>query len=254
MRININTLRPRQNGHHFADVAFKPIFLNENIRISIKISLKFVPEAPIKNIPALVQIMAWRRAGDKPLSEPMMDSFPTHICVTRPQWVNSLRQTDTCMHQQTNHHWFRYGFSPGRRHAIIWTNAGILLIGPSGTNFSEILTKIYTFSSKKMLLKLSSGKWGPFCLCLMCWYWQVRQWYRNCWILKRIRTYTLTNFFNFLNLDLLLICTIQITSCKNAESLLPTHWGYHSVATLAIDEWHVQLLRFDSGTGASAIV
>ena len=85
----INTLRPRQNGRHFADDAFKPIFLNENIRISIRISLKFVPEAPIKNIPALVQIIAWRRPGDKPLSEPMMDSFPTHICVTRPQWVKA---------------------------------------------------------------------------------------------------------------------------------------------------------------------
>ena len=86
----INTLRPRQNGRHFADDTFKRIFLNENVRISIKISLTFVPEGPINNISALVQIMAWRRPGDKPLSEPMMTSLPTHICVTRPQWVNSL--------------------------------------------------------------------------------------------------------------------------------------------------------------------
>ena len=57
-------------------------------RISIKISLKFVPKGPINNIPSLVQIMAWRRSGDKPLSEPMMVCLPTHICVTRPQWVN----------------------------------------------------------------------------------------------------------------------------------------------------------------------
>ena len=84
----INTLRPRQNGRHFVDDTFKPIFLNENIRISIKISLKFVPKAPINNIPALDQIMAWRWPGDTPLSEPMMVSFPMHICVTRPQWVN----------------------------------------------------------------------------------------------------------------------------------------------------------------------
>ena len=42
----------------------------------------------IYNIPALVQIMAWRRPGDKPLSEPMMVSLLMHICVTRPQWVN----------------------------------------------------------------------------------------------------------------------------------------------------------------------
>ena len=47
-----------------------------------------LPKSPINNIPALVQIMAWRRLGDKPLSEPMMVGFPTHLCITRPQWVN----------------------------------------------------------------------------------------------------------------------------------------------------------------------
>ena len=85
----INTLRPRQNGHLFADDTFKRIFLNENIRISIKISLKFVPKGTINNIPALVQIMAWRRSGGKPLSEAMMVSLLTHICVTRSQWVKT---------------------------------------------------------------------------------------------------------------------------------------------------------------------
>ena len=84
----LNTLRPRQNGRHFTDAIFKCNFVNENVWIPIKISLKFVPESPINNIPALVQIMAWRRAGDKPLSEPMMISLPTHVCVTWPQWVN----------------------------------------------------------------------------------------------------------------------------------------------------------------------
>ena len=63
--------------------------LNENVRISIKISLKFVPKGPINKIPALVQIMIWRRPGDKPLSEPMMVRLLTHICVTRPQWVKA---------------------------------------------------------------------------------------------------------------------------------------------------------------------
>ena len=82
-----NTLRPRQNGRHFPDDIFKCIFLNENGRISIKISLKFVPKVPITNIPALVPIMAWRRPGAKPLSEPMMVRWPTHICVIRPQWI-----------------------------------------------------------------------------------------------------------------------------------------------------------------------
>ena len=55
------------------------------------------------------------------------------------------------------------GLSPGRRQAIIWTNAGILLIGPLGTNFSEILIEIPTFSCNKMHLKMSSAKWRPFC-------------------------------------------------------------------------------------------
>ena len=89
----INPLRPRQNGRHFPDDTLNCIFLNENVRISIKISLKFAPKGPINNIPALVQIMAWRRPGDKPLSEPMMVSLLTHICVTRPQWVN---KQDVC--------------------------------------------------------------------------------------------------------------------------------------------------------------
>ena len=72
-------------------------FFNENVWISIKISLKFVPKGPINNIPALVQIMAWRRLGDKPLSEPMMFSLLTHICVTRPQWVNCVSHVHTCI-------------------------------------------------------------------------------------------------------------------------------------------------------------
>ena len=56
------------------------------------------------------------------------------------------------------------GLSPGRRQAIIWTNAGILLIGPLGANFSEILIGIQTFSFKKMQLKMSSAKWRLVCL------------------------------------------------------------------------------------------
>ena len=78
---------PLTHWGHFADDTFKGIFLNENVRISIKISLKFVPKGPINNNPALVQIMAWRRSGNKPLSEPMLVSLLTYICVTRPQWV-----------------------------------------------------------------------------------------------------------------------------------------------------------------------
>ena len=56
------------------------------------------------------------------------------------------------------------GLSPERRQVIIWTNAGILLIGPLGTNVSEISIGIQTFSFKKMQLNMSSAKWRPFCL------------------------------------------------------------------------------------------
>ena len=90
----VNTLRLRKNGRHFADDTFKHIFLNENVRISIKISLQFVSKSPIKNIPTLVQIMAWHRPGDKPLSEPMIVRLPTRICVTRPQWVNDTIESN----------------------------------------------------------------------------------------------------------------------------------------------------------------
>ena len=83
----INTLRPRQNGRQFPDDIFKCIFLDKNIWNLIKILLKFVPKVPVNNIPALVQIMAWHRQGDKPLSEPLLVSLLMHTCVTRPQWV-----------------------------------------------------------------------------------------------------------------------------------------------------------------------
>ena len=71
----------------------------------------------------------------------------THICVSKLTIIGSDN-----------------GLSPGRRQAIIWNNAGILSIGLSGTNFSEILIKILTFSLKKMPLKVSSAKWRTFCL------------------------------------------------------------------------------------------
>ena len=64
------------------------------------------------------------------------------------------------------------GLSPGQRQAIIWTNAGILLIGPWGTNFSEILIGIHIFSFKKIHLKMSSAKWRPLCLGLSVLMWR----------------------------------------------------------------------------------
>ena len=70
------------------------------------------------------------------------------------------------------------GLWPGWHQAIIWTNAGILLIGHLGTNFSKILIKIHIVSFKTMHLR-RSAKWQPFCVCLVVlinWYWNSRKW------------------------------------------------------------------------------
>ena len=74
-----HSLRPGQDGRHFADDSFTCIFFNENCCILIKFSLKYVRKGSIDNNRALVQIMAWRRSGDKPLSEPMTGKFGAHI-------------------------------------------------------------------------------------------------------------------------------------------------------------------------------
>ena len=66
------TLTQRQNGWYFPDGIFRCIFLNENDWILNAILLEFVPKGPIDNNTAFVQIMGWRRVGDKSLSEPMM--------------------------------------------------------------------------------------------------------------------------------------------------------------------------------------
>ena len=99
--LSINTLRLRQDGCHFAEDIFMCIFFNENGCILITFSLKYVRKGSIDNNPALVQIMAWRRSGDKPLSETMMIILPTHICVTQPKWVKPLG-TDFSENQWNN--------------------------------------------------------------------------------------------------------------------------------------------------------
>ena len=78
--------------------------------------------------------------------------------------IYPLRPSDAYRRQQLTIISSDNGLSPGRRQAIIWTNAGILLIGPLGANFSEILIEILTFSFKNMRFKVSSAKWRPFCL------------------------------------------------------------------------------------------
>ena len=70
--MTLATLKQRQGGCHLSGNIFKHIFLNENVAIVIKISLKFLPKGPNENNPVLVQVMAWCLCSAKPLSEPMI--------------------------------------------------------------------------------------------------------------------------------------------------------------------------------------
>ena len=155
----VNILRPRQNGRNFADDILKCIFLNENAWISLNISLKFVLKVRINNIPALVQMMAWSRPGDKPLSEPMMVSLLTHICVTRPQWVNSASAA-----------YMRQWFGSTLVQIMAWRLF-------SAKPLSELMRTYWTLRKKfqwnlipstilfllENTFRMSSGKWQPVC-------------------------------------------------------------------------------------------
>ena len=100
--------------------------------------LEFASQVPVNNMLGLLQIMTWHRMGSKPnLINSLRPSDITHIYVGKLTIIGS-----------------DYGLSPGRRQVIICTNARILLIRPLGTNFSEILIGIQTFSFKKMHLKM----------------------------------------------------------------------------------------------------
>ena len=126
----------------------------------------FLPPELLLNQPIGLCYQDNLKIGTKPWPVPMLiqicvvighNGFTNHVCGSLTHWG---RVTHICVSKLTiigsdN------GLSPGRRQAIIWTNAGILLIGPSGTNFSEILIKIHTFSFKKMWLKVSTAKWRP---------------------------------------------------------------------------------------------
>ena len=130
--------------------------------IAIPISLKFIPRCPINNIVS--------QTGTKPLAEP--NSVPHKVlCTYKTQtqvinvWIHWGRVTHICVGKLTiigsdN------GLSPGRHQAITWTNAGILLIGPLGTNFSKTLIRMQIFPFMKMHLKMLFAKWRPFCLSL----------------------------------------------------------------------------------------
>ena len=115
----------------------------------------------------------------------------THICVSKLTTIGSDN-----------------GLSPGRRQAIIWTNAGIWLIGPLRTNFSENLIEIYAFSFRKMHLKTSFGKWRPFCLGLNV--------LRHGWIITSHKSHNISDKHPTMNHFVTEIILLQIAAL----------WGY----------------------------
>ena len=117
-----NLLRQIHIGHRFGDNMFKCISCMKIVINWLKFLCDLFP---------VVQLTHWGRV--------------THICVSKLTIIGS-----------------DYGLSPGRRQAIIWTNAGILLIRTSGTNFGEILGEINSFLLSKMHLKMSTAKWCQF--------------------------------------------------------------------------------------------
>ena len=95
-----------------------------------------------------------------------------HILFTLTHWgrVTHICVSKLCIIGSDN------GLSPNRCQAIIWTNAGMLLIRTLATNVSEIMSKIHTFSFKKINLKILPAKWWPFVLASVCWFWHCKFW------------------------------------------------------------------------------
>ena len=86
----INTLSPRRNGHNFPDDIFKGICLHENDELRLRFHWRLFLSFQSSIFATLVQTIAWRWPGDKPLSEAMVVSLLAHVHYTRPQWVNSI--------------------------------------------------------------------------------------------------------------------------------------------------------------------
>ena len=158
----ITTVRPKLNGCYCHSdfqthcLARKFVYGNENFAEICSWPSNWLYIKKVKEL-SRQQAITWTNVGqdllhhDASLGQHVLTHWDrvTHICVRNLTIIGSDN-----------------GLSPGRRQAITWTNVGILLIGPLGTNFSEMLIEIHTFSFKKIHLKMSSGKWRPFCLAL----------------------------------------------------------------------------------------
>ena len=163
----------------------------------------------------------------------------THICVSKITIIGSDN-----------------GLSSGRRQAILWTSVGILFIGPLGTNFSEVLIEIYTFSFKKMHLKMSSGKWRPFCLGLnvLQLKWNEIQscelWFKmTCWVAMR-GILSHDKLIQYRKLILMAYYRLPL-SHQSTLSFTETWWRYMQLSSITPNMCLQLTLRFPKSTHAS---
>ena len=158
--VQVNSLAPRRCGIGFTNVFFKLVLLTDFLKTFYEIGLRW--QKPICDKSALVQVMTWCREAISHYPSQSWPSFHVvslgHNELTHRGWVTHICVSNLTTIGSDN------GLLPGRRQAIIQTNAGILLIEPPGTNFNAISIEIHIFSFKKIHFKMSSGKWRPFCL------------------------------------------------------------------------------------------
>ena len=139
--------------------------------------MKFVPKGPIDNNPALVEIMAWRRIGDKPLSEQIL-TRQIHACLFKNspmEFIVYLTHRCGVVHSVADHNWFRkwlVAYSVPRRYLnqFRYIVCFILLTGPLGTNFSENWIKMQQSLFKEIHFKMSSAKCWPFVSTSNCYF------------------------------------------------------------------------------------
>ena len=165
----INTLRPRQNGHHFPDNIFKCTFLKENVWISIKIPLRLVPKGPINNI----QIMTWCQSGDKPL-KPINDKYMS-LCLNEVKWISGLLFTYSYM--QTHRNLCRYSsFSA-------WKVNQILISTESRKTVASINTPLWGFASiEHILVETGLLMYVVLFTVFLALVWIVAWWWINFWV------------------------------------------------------------------------
>ena len=149
-------------GRHKMAAIFQTTFANA---FSIKISLKFVSKCPISNIPALVQMMAWRRPGDKPLSEPLMVNSLTHTCVTLPQWnicSRHLKGINIHLVPQNPENGVRPHSSPARATEVCMQGALFrVVLRWSADNYSNNYTFVLTLNTVSERLRIDTSTNHP---------------------------------------------------------------------------------------------